>query len=66
MNIAAVSEPTLEQNYSAGIPVQNLWLLMLYASECRYLASDYAGTESIDEMSLTLLLMYFVAKLSND
>lgn len=49
MNSAALSEPALEQNYSAGIPVQNLWLLMLYASECRYLASDYAGTESIDE-----------------
>ncbi len=38
-----------EQNYSAGIPVQNLWLLMLYASDFRYLANEYAGTESIDE-----------------
>ncbi|TRX53469.1 5-methylcytosine-specific restriction endonuclease system specificity protein McrC [Thalassomonas sp. M1454] len=38
-----------ESNYSAGIPVQNLWLLMLYASEFRYLANEYAGTESIDE-----------------
>ena len=49
MNSAAISEPVLEHNYSAGIPVQNLWLLMLYASECRYLASDYVGTESVDE-----------------
>ena len=38
-----------EKNFSAGIPVQNLWLLMLYASEFRYLANEYAGTESVDE-----------------
>jgi 5-methylcytosine-specific restriction enzyme subunit McrC len=38
-----------KQNYSAGIPVQNLWLLMLYASDFRYLASEYAGTELVDE-----------------
>lgn len=49
MNSSALSEPELAQNYSAGIPVKNLWLLMLYASECRYLESEYAGTESIDE-----------------
>lgn len=38
-----------EHNYSAGIPVQNLWLLMLYASEFRYIADEYVSTESIDE-----------------
>ncbi len=38
-----------ESNSSAGIPVQNLWLLMLYASDFRYLANEYAGSESIDE-----------------
>lgn len=37
------------QNLSAGIPVNNLWLLMLYASEFRYLVDEYGGTESIDE-----------------
>lgn len=37
------------QNFSAGIPVNNLWLLMLYASEFRYLIDEYGGTESIDE-----------------
>lgn len=37
------------QNLSAGIPVNNLWLLMLYASEFRYLIDEYCGTESIDE-----------------
>ncbi|MCL1078701.1 5-methylcytosine-specific restriction endonuclease system specificity protein McrC [Parashewanella spongiae] len=35
--------------YSAGIPVRNLWLLMLYASDFKYLASEYCGSESIDE-----------------
>lgn len=39
----------LTQNFSAGIPVNNLWLLMLYASEFRYLIEEYGGTESIDE-----------------
>jgi len=47
----AENEPSYssEPNYSAGIPVQNLWLLMLYASEFRYLANAYAGSESVDE-----------------
>jgi 5-methylcytosine-specific restriction enzyme subunit McrC len=36
-------------NISAGIPVKNLWLLMLYASEFKYYAQQYSGTESIDE-----------------
>jgi len=38
-----------DTNFSAGIPVQNLWLLMLYSSDFRYLANDYAGSESVDE-----------------
>ncbi|MEL0630149.1 5-methylcytosine restriction system specificity protein McrC [Psychromonas aquatilis] len=29
--------------------MQNIWLLMLYASDFRYLANEYAGSESIDE-----------------
>ena len=37
------------QNLSAGIPVNNLWLLMLYASEFRYFIDEYGGTESIDD-----------------
>lgn len=37
------------QNLSAGIPVNNLWLLMLYASEFRYFMDEYAGTESIND-----------------
>ncbi len=47
----AEGEPSFtgDTNYSAGIPVQNLWLLMLYASDFRYLANDYAGSESVDE-----------------
>jgi 5-methylcytosine-specific restriction enzyme subunit McrC len=46
---ATAASSDVEQNYSAGIPVQNLWLLMLYASDFRYLANEYAGKESIDE-----------------
>ena len=47
----AEGEPSFtgDTNYSAGIPVQNLWLLMLYASDFRYLANDYVGSESVDE-----------------
>jgi 5-methylcytosine-specific restriction enzyme subunit McrC len=38
-----------ESNFSAGIPVQNLWLLMLYASRFRYSASEFAGTELVED-----------------
>lgn len=48
-DIAKATQEEVEQNYSAGIPVQNLWLLMLYASEFSYLANEYSGRESIDE-----------------
>ncbi|MFT6909550.1 MAG: 5-methylcytosine-specific restriction enzyme subunit McrC [Oleiphilaceae bacterium] len=39
----------LAENNCHGIPLQNLWLLMLYASEFRYQAQAYAGSEDIDE-----------------
>ncbi len=39
----------LSHNTSAGIPVNNLWLLMLYASEFRYEMDGYSGSESLDE-----------------
>lgn len=39
----------LAENTCQGIPLQNLWLLMLYASEFRYQAQAYAGCEDIDE-----------------
>lgn len=32
-----------------GIPLQNLWLLMLYASDFRYQAHHYTGSENSDE-----------------
>lgn len=32
-----------------GIPVQNLWLLMLYASDFRYQAHELHGVENFDE-----------------
>jgi 5-methylcytosine-specific restriction enzyme subunit McrC len=32
-----------------GIPLQNLWLLMLYASDFRYQAHQYTGSENSDE-----------------
>ncbi|MBD0410929.1 5-methylcytosine-specific restriction endonuclease system specificity protein McrC [Pseudoalteromonas issachenkonii] len=41
--------PPFIENISVGIPVNNLWLLMLYASKFRYLIDEYGGTESIDE-----------------
>jgi len=47
--LATSTMASFKKNYSAEIPVQNLWLLMLYASEFRYLANEYAGSESVDE-----------------
>ena len=37
------------RNVSAGIPVQNIWLLMLYASDVRFLANEFSDSENIDE-----------------
>ena len=38
--------------YVGKIPVRNLWLLMLYASECRFLASQLSdGEESVDNVA---------------
>ncbi|MGO4891574.1 5-methylcytosine restriction system specificity protein McrC [Flavobacterium sp. W21_SRS_FM6] len=36
-------------NTCQGIPLQNLWLLMLYASDFRYQAQSYVGSENMDE-----------------
>ncbi|MEQ5556175.1 5-methylcytosine-specific restriction endonuclease system specificity protein McrC [Providencia rettgeri] len=37
------------------IPVRNLWLLMLYASDCRYLAEHLASSESTQHDVLELI-----------
>lgn len=49
MSIIENIDTAAVSNISAGIPVKNLWLLMLYASEFKYYAQQYSGTESIDE-----------------
>ncbi len=36
-------------NECEGIPLQNLWLLMLYASDFRYQAHQHRGVEDFDE-----------------
>lgn len=36
-------------NSCHGIPLQNIWLLMLYASDFRYQAYQYADNEKVDE-----------------
>lgn len=36
-------------NQCEGIPLQNLWLLMLYASDFRYQAHEHRGVEACDE-----------------
>jgi 5-methylcytosine-specific restriction enzyme subunit McrC len=35
--------------YSAGVPVRNLWLLMLYASDFQYQSYGYSGSENVDD-----------------
>lgn len=49
MSVIENIDTSAVSNISAGIPVKNLWLLMLYASEFKYYAQQYSGTESIDE-----------------
>ncbi len=39
----------MERNECEGIPLKNLWLLMLYASDFRYQAHQYSAVESLDE-----------------
>lgn len=35
--------------FSAGVPVRNLWLLMMYASDFKYQTFGYSGSENVDD-----------------
>ena len=55
IELASLTIVGYEKNFSAGIPVKNLCLLMLYASDFRYLANEYAGTESVANLVADVL-----------
>ncbi|WP_194866724.1 5-methylcytosine restriction system specificity protein McrC [Pseudoalteromonas sp. PPB1] len=56
---------TVKCNTAAGIPVRNLWLLMLYASDFRYLLHQKGGKEDRDEDVANLVAEVFCSEVNN-
>lgn len=61
MTVAAIES----RKYVGKIPVRNLWLLMLYASECRYVLSQLNDSEQSSENVANLIAKVFCDLVEN-